>query len=297
MMSFHFFRLIIWKRTDCTPLFIVKQLRRRPARSFFDNISSCSRWNRTGETVASELPEMHSITIGNDEKLYIVNNSTGKYRVQVYTSGSKFGRILKEGINVVVHIDEDGTIYTASYDGGYIEVWTIDNNESMIIDCFCKQCHRIWINRNNEDIYMIESSRHRIVKCNSYTSETVTVAGMTDASELSNGLDYPYDIYITEKEDIYVADVNNSRIQKWEKDAKLGSTVAGKTKKSGTDKNLFNEPHAVMVDEKNKFIYVVDMHNHRIMRWIEGAAHDRVIVGIPGKLTDYSIILNETLVI
>jgi hypothetical protein len=267
-------------------LFIVKQLHARPARSFFDNLLPCSKWNRTGETVASGLSELHSIKIGNDDKLYIidVDNNTGKYRVQVYKSGSKFGRILKEGINLVVYIDEDETIYTASYNN-YIELWTNNDNESMLTDCFCKQCHRIWINPNNEDIYMIESSRHRIVKCNSYTNEKeVMVAGMTDVSGSSNQrLDYPYDMYITKKKDIYVADVNNSRIQKWEKDAKSGLTVAGIRGEYDNYRSLLNDPHAVMVDEKNGFIYVVDMHKHKIMQWKEGNRYGRVIVGIPGK--------------
>jgi hypothetical protein len=84
------------------PLFIVKQLRARPTRSFFDNLSPCSKWNPTGETVASGLPELHSVTIGNDDKLYIVDNSTGKYQLQVYKSGSKCGRILRVRVRVRV---------------------------------------------------------------------------------------------------------------------------------------------------------------------------------------------------
>jgi len=214
--------------------------------------------------------------------LYVVDRYHGKTRLQVFPSGSPVGRTLWNGLDSIVLIDENGTVYTASYEG-YIERWLENAKEGKKVNCRCSQCSRLWFDSEQQDFYMVERFRSRIIKCNINTNTTVTIAGITDIDGSSNEtFSYPYALYVNDVKDIYIADVNNQRIQKWTQNATAGITVAGQTRKTDHSNASLHRPYDVIVD-KNGFLYIADMINHRILRWKEGAVQGEVLCGVSGE--------------
>lgn len=250
-------------------------------------IQSCSKWNRIGETVVGDevnthLNDVESIAIVGIDTLYVVDRYSDKKRLRAFPSGSLVGHTLWLGFDSIVLIDENGIIYTASDDGS-IKRRLENAEEGKTINCQCNECSQMWFDSEEQDLYIVECYRSRVVKCNINTNTTITVAGITDMDGSSNEtLSYPYTLYVDNRKDIYIADVNNQRIQRWTQNATAGITVAGQARKADSSNASLYRPYDVIVDN-NGFIYIADMINHRILRWKEGESQGEVICGISSE--------------
>ena len=65
---------------------------------------------------------------------------------------------------------------------------------------------------------------------------------------------------------MYVADIENHRIQFFEAGRSTGRTVAGVTNVAGSSANLLNRPYTVRIDRQWN-LYVTDTLNHRIQKF------------------------------
>lgn len=80
-----------------------------------------------------------------------------------------------------------------------------------------------------------------------WDSKGVTIAGLANGlpSTSLGGLQYPTDIYVYENgETIFIADANNNRITKWNRNATVGVLIAG-TGSSGSWSTLLTRPTAL----------------------------------------------------
>ena len=70
----------------------------------------------------------------------------------------------------------------------------------------------------------------------------------------------PYSVDVDSEGNVWVADRNNNRIQKFDKDGnflfKFGSP--------GSGNGEFNLPRQIAVDRNIQFLYVIDSENHRV---------------------------------
>jgi sugar lactone lactonase YvrE len=76
---------------------------------------------------------------------------------------------------------------------------------------------------------------------------------------------------------IYVADVQNHRVQKWAPGAVTGITVAGGNG-AGSAANQLNRPKDVFVDAGGN-LYIADENNQRIQKWAPGATSGITVAG------------------
>jgi hypothetical protein len=86
--------------------------------------------------------------------------------------------------------------------------------------------------------------------------------------------------------DLYIADHLNSRIQKWEKGARKGTTVAGVTGVSGVDGDLqyLQGPMSISVD-KNQSVYTTESFG-QLVQWEKGATSKTVVA----KMHEYGYV-------
>ncbi|MBA3488802.1 MAG: hypothetical protein H0T78_04520, partial [Longispora sp.] len=126
------------------------------------------------------------------------------------------------------------------------------------------------------NIYIADTGNHKIRMISAVTRKITTIAGTGDAGysdELlatNAQLNNPHGVAVNLKGAVFVADTNNHRIRKVNREGKI-FTVAG-TGVAGfcPDNQLaiettLNFPHGVAVDIHG--IYIADTHNHMI-RWI-----------------------------
>ncbi|MBE0639580.1 MAG: T9SS type A sorting domain-containing protein, partial [Bacteroidales bacterium] len=104
-----------------------------------------------------------------------------------------------------------------------------------------------------------------------------TVAGGNGYGSNANQLAYPYDVFVDGSGNIFIADRNNHRIQKWAPGATSGATVAGGNG-SGSAANQLAYPIGVFVDGAGT-IFIADQSNHRIQKWAPGATSGATVAG------------------
>jgi hypothetical protein len=113
-----------------------------------------------------------------------------------------------------------------------------------------------------------------------WNSTGKTVAGSansagTGAAQLAD----PTGLAIDSSRTLYIADRNNSRVQKWLNGASNGTTVAGSASGvSGSTVNYLDSPHEVELDSSNN-VYIADTTNHRVVFWPVDASSCTVVAG------------------
>jgi DNA-binding beta-propeller fold protein YncE len=124
-------------------------------------------------------------------------------------------------------------------------------------------------------LYMADSNNHRILLWNSDSNYTSVVAGTSGIFGSNSTLLYnPFGITLDEKTNsLYIADSNNSRIQKYNMNMQNPSitTVAGW--------GQLNNPYAVQLDPSGINMFIADTLNHRILVWLNGTLQGRIIAG------------------
>ncbi|MFL2996098.1 MAG: thrombospondin type 3 repeat-containing protein, partial [Cytophagales bacterium] len=114
--------------------------------------------------------------------------------------------------------------------------------------------------------------------------EGVKVAGGNEAGSAANQLFYPHDIALDASGNLYIADKDNHRIQKWEPGASEGTTVAGGNG-IGSSANQLDEPYHITIDASGN-LYIADHDNHRIQKWAPGATEGITVAGGNGRGSD-----------
>lgn len=120
-----------------------------------------------------------------------------------------------------------------------------------------------------------------------WSTTGITIVGAdrefgSDARHLGS----PFGIFVDrERGNVYVADTDNHRVQKFSIKAmnSPGVTVAGANGK-GNASNQLNMPMAVYVDS-NENVYISDTDNYRIQMWSKGATSGTTVAGGNGKGT------------
>ena len=91
-----------------------------------------------------------------------------------------------------------------------------------------------------------------------------------------NEFNEPIDVFV-KNDTLYVADLKNHRIIRWDPGASEGVVVAGGNSE-GSNLNQLYLPISVHVTP-NGDIYVADQSNHRIVKWEPGATEGVVVAG------------------
>ncbi|CAF4694611.1 unnamed protein product, partial [Rotaria sp. Silwood2] len=111
-----------------------------------------------------------------------------------------------------------------------------------------------------ENLFVSDTNNNRVVRYSSNSSSGMpglVVAGNGTEGSSASQLSSPYGVYVNAVGTLYVADSGNSRIQRWNKGASFGVTVAG-TEVS------------------------VDTGNNRILRWPPNSTSGECIVACTG---------------
>ncbi|CAF1416547.1 unnamed protein product [Rotaria magnacalcarata] len=172
---------------------------------------------------------------------------TANYRVVKWLSGEPLGFTIAGGYGNGASLNQIGTSYAIYLD-------------------------------NQSNIYVSEYSNHRVTMwLNGNTTAGVVVASGNDAGNEANQLQNPYGIYVNGNSTLYVVDASNHRVQKCEKGAKIGTTVADQSGIPGKWAFQFNTSTAIAFDQYGS-MYAMDAENQRIQRWKSESAYGETVV-------------------
>jgi len=117
-------------------------------------------------------------------------------------------------------------------------------------------------------VLLIKSPTKRIISTPvlRWNSTGITVAGISGSpGSANNQLTSPFDIFLDYANNLYVADRDNHRIQKYLFGSSIGQTVAGNVT-GGSSSDKLSSPSRVLIDS-NENLYIADTGNYRIQFW------------------------------
>ena len=265
---------------------------------YFPAITVAGSPEGTDGTDASHLWVPNGMTLDADGNMYIADSANN--RIQKWApnatvgitvaGGSVYGADANQlGNPQGVAVDSDGNIYIADMPNNRIQKWApnatvgvtvaggngqggeanqLNNPYSVALDA-------------DGNIFIADTYNNRIQKwaagCANECSG-VTVAGGSSGSE-ADQLKLPLGVSVEANGDIYIADTDNNRIQKWVLGATTGTRVAGGNGgdyATGADQLSF--PRAVEVDADGN-LYIADFGNNRIQKWAPGATTGETLAG------------------
>ena len=177
-----------------------------------------------------------------------------------------------------ITVDSMGNVFVSEYWNHRVTKWTTNATYGILVagaigagntDQHLHNPVGIYLDEMNSHLYVADSYNHRIQRFDLAGNTTpITVAGGNGQGTNSNQLDNPSGVYISKATgDIYIADYNNQRIQRWTPNATSGVTVAGTTGVTGISATLFNGPWDLILDNNETHLYVSDTNNNRVQRF------------------------------
>ena len=117
-----------------------------------------------------------------------------------------------------------------------------------------------------------------------WNSTGLTIAGVSTVSGTDNmHLNTPQDLALGYQGTMFIAELNNHRIQKYVRGSMNGTTVAGFG--NGTSSTslygLASPSHVIVDDEEN--LYISNLGNNRILYWPRNALSGVVVAGFGKK--------------
>ncbi|CAF1233402.1 unnamed protein product [Didymodactylos carnosus] len=222
------------------------------------------------------------IDINDKDALYVIDSRTevlvkyknGSLQGEIVVSGGKSHGTNELSSPQYVTVDpKDGTLFISDWSKEQIYCKRHNNNNS----------YKIKLNYSprglalSEDHLFVADNYQCVFRYDKNGQNKTLVAGRQE--ERGDGLhqlNQPQQIFVDEKENVYIADTWNHRIMKWTKNAEEGGEVVAGGNGSGSNLNQLNAPHSVFVDRQGS-IYIADSNNHRIVRWLKGAKSGEII--------------------
>lgn len=148
---------------------------------------------------------------------------------------------------------------------------------SVVVVNVTSRCFSLFIDISGI-LYCSFTDQHRVARIvlNDGATTQTTIAGNGTGGSSKNMLNYPNGIFLDQNFNLYVADCENHRIQKFLVGQFDGITVAGNGTPGPT---TLYYPTSVILDA-NDYLYICDHDNHRIIR--SGPLGFQCIIGCTG---------------
>lgn len=249
-------------RSDRSPIVIsVAQLINRP------NISLCASWNSTGLVLAHNTTfntSTFSIFINTENNIYIANRFLNFIRIWKQDNDNSIETISGNWNSLTsLFVTNGGDIYMDSNTNDQVDKWSLNTRSSVTIKNIYGGCISLFIDINNT-LYCSINKDHQVVKAilHGNYSKWMAAAGTGCAGLSPYMLNQPNGIFVDTNFDLYVADTENNRIQKFtRRHQRFGVTLISNT----TANFPLNRPTSVILDAEG-YLFIVDSGNHRIIR-------------------------------
>jgi hypothetical protein len=154
-------------------------------------------------------------------------------------------------------------LYVDNGEGYYVvDNSSLNSTDSSDPTYECAGCWGLFIDISN-NIYCSVYAYHQVVSksLNTNTSTWNIIAGTGVLGSTATTFNYPRGIFVDISLNLYVADTNNNRIQKFQSGQSNGVTVAGNGASGAV---TLNNPTSVVLDADGN-LFIVDSSNHRII--------------------------------
>ena len=179
-----------------------------------------------------------------------------------------------------IFVSTSGDMYVNSARSSrQVDRWFTNGTRTNLIMNISYDCTGLFVD-NNGTLYLSCPSNHTVVKTslNSPLSASLSIAaGNGSSGSSAELLSYPHGVFVDSALNLYVADSNNSRIQRFAPNSWTGITLLDN---SGGPTTQLLYPTSLTMDA-DEYLYICDTYNHRIIG--QGPNGFRCIIGCSGS--------------
>ena len=249
--------------------------------------------NLSSGSGSGQFNRVASVAIDANYNLYVADYYNS--RIQKWVQGASSGTTVASGFGwpADVVIDSDNNLYIAAYTNHKIVKWAVGAGSGTTIaggngaGSAANQLnypHGVALDASN-NVYVTDRYNHRVQKFaagSSSSTNGVTVAGGNGRGSGSNQFDMDWNavpaggIYVDANNNIYIADSDNNRIQKWVSGSSSGSTMTTIT---------YSRPSGVVMDH-NGDLYIADYINSVVKKYTLSSGATSTVFGGWGDNTN-----------
>jgi hypothetical protein len=246
------------------------------------------QWYRNGIPVGTDSSLYTPVNLQNGDSIWVVAIDSGYIAVSDTMTISTF-QMPSLSLSVSGNCNSSDTINLSGYSTSFPIYWMRNNSVidtvtiNQLICPFPQSAYNLGeVTDMAVDRYgavYISGDSNRVIKWAPGDSMGVVVAG--DPSGIAgNGpayLNSPSGIFVDSNRNLYICDVLNNRVQRWNYGATQGVTVAGGNG-AGSAANQLDWPDKIYVDNAAN-VYITDYFNYRVQKWPQGATTGITVAG------------------
>lgn len=207
-----------------------------------------------------------AVFISTNNTIYATDKTNRRVQIWVNESLYSTRTVAGNGSSLMpIFVTSVGDIYI---DGGNpnarVERWIANTNTSVPVMNAASACYGLFVDIG-ETLYCSMYHADQVISTSLTSNMNITtiVAGTGCQGSTANTLHSPYGIFVDDFNlDLYVADENNHRIQRFGVGQLDGVTVAGNRSTTVTITLLF--PSSIVLDA-DTYLFIVDSNNHRVV--------------------------------
>jgi hypothetical protein len=225
-------------------------------------------WDENGITLVNKSfvdDTARGIFVDSNDMLYVSVHSKNQILIWSENSTNPVENISATLLNYTsLFVTINGDIYFSNgNETGRVEMWIKNSRRIVLVAYFPGDCHGLFVDNSNT-LYCSIRHKNQVdkISLNENINKTTTVAGTGASGPASNELSDPWGIFVDTSFNLYVADSQNNRIQRFQSGELNGTTIAG----GGIPSNLtLNHPTDVVLDA-DSYLYIADNEHRRIIR-------------------------------
>ncbi|CAF0856137.1 unnamed protein product [Adineta steineri] len=220
-------------------------------------------WNQTAITFANSTvvgTSPFGMYVDRNNSVYVADQANG--RIQVWLNGSTtLTGTISGNLSAPnsVFVTDNSDVYVDNGHTNYrVDKWGWNSTSSVPAMYTCGRCYSLFVDVNNM-LYCVMGAYHQVVSKSLDTHLNVwsIVAGTGSAGSTSVTLNTPWGICVDTNLNLYVADTNNNRIQKFASGQLNGTTIA-------TGTIVLSGPTSVIFDADG-YMFIADCSNQRLI--------------------------------
>jgi hypothetical protein len=237
-------------------------------------------WNPNGTTFADNNTvgtNPYGVFVDINNTVYATASSLNQVQVW-YKGNANATKTISGNLNspMALFVTTNGDLYVDNGANGRVDKWIANTNNSVFVMNVSAQCTGLFVDNNNS-LYCSMYGLCQVVKMalGSGGTTPMAIAGSGTGGSTPELLNHPHGIFVDEQFNLYVADTDNQRIQKFQFGQSNATTLVG----SGVGGITLSFPIQIVLDADG-YLVITEYWSNKITG--QGPNGFRCIVGCSG---------------
>jgi hypothetical protein len=217
-------------------------------------------WKSNASTLIDLISNLSAFAIDSKDHIYLTDREANQ--VSIYSPSGILLSQINSSRPTSVFVHGNNHIFISS-DQKINRIKLSGESSASSIDV-SESCQSLFVDRD-ETVYCSLPKQHRVITLSFRNTSSLQQYSVGNGScgSTSTKLCFPTGLFLGHEFDLYVADTNNDRIQRFRNRSSEGECILGK---GGSTNVQLSRPTALILDEDGT-VFVLDQNNRRIIHY------------------------------